>query len=91
MFGVVIGCTMYQVIYNGINMFQYKYKDAEGIRRIWRLDPNWNFIIIGAVILIAVILDQVAHIVQANRRTRKAGDTPPAPGPEQGQVAAVKA
>ena len=40
--------------------------DPQGSRRafrkIWRLDPNWTYIIIGAVILIAVILDQVgAH------------------------------
>jgi ribose transport system permease protein len=44
---------------------------------VWRLDPNWNFIIIGGVILIAVILDQVAHMVQANRRTRKVSDAAP--------------
>ena len=41
--------------------------------RILRLDHNWTFIIIGAVILVAVVLDQVAHIVQAKRRTRRAG------------------
>jgi ribose transport system permease protein len=71
--GIIIGSGIMRVIDNGINMFQFKYSDAEGIRRIWRLDPNWNFIIIGMVILVAVILDQVAHIIQANRRTRKAG------------------
>ena len=62
-----------RVIDNGINMFQLPYLDHEGIRRIWRLDPNWTFIIIGAVILIAVILDQVVHLVQAKRRIRGAG------------------
>jgi ribose transport system permease protein len=51
-----------------------------GRSRIWRLDPNWNYIIIGGVILVAVILDQVAHIVQAGRRTRRV--TPP-PAPSQ--------
>ena len=62
-----------RVINNGITMFQLGYRDDKGIRRIWRLDTNWEFIIIGAVILVAVILDQVVHVVQAKRRTRKAG------------------
>jgi ribose transport system permease protein len=89
-FGVTIGSAIMRVIDNGINMFQFKYKDIAGRTQIWRLDTNWNFIIIGAVILVAVIMDQVAHIVQAKRRTRKAGETPPTPGPEQGQMAAGK-
>jgi ribose transport system permease protein len=80
--GMVIGSAMMRVIDNGINMFQIRYND-EGVPRIWRLNPNWTFIIIGAVILQAVILDQVVHIVQAARRTRRAGaanaGTPPAP------------
>jgi ribose transport system permease protein len=71
--GMIIGTCIMRVINNGITMFQYVYRDANGIRRIWRLDTNWEFIIVGAVILIAVILDQVVHIVQARRRTRKAG------------------
>jgi ribose transport system permease protein len=69
--GVVIGSAIMRVIDNGINMFQVPYVD-EGIQRIWRLDPNWTFIIVGAVILIAVVLDQLAHMVQAARRTRAA-------------------
>ena len=56
---------MMRVIDNGINMFQFRYVDADKIPRIWRLNPNWTFIIIGAVILVAVVLDQVVHIVQA--------------------------
>jgi ribose transport system permease protein len=76
--GVTIGCAIMRVIDNGINMFQFRYTEA-GRPRIWRIDPNYNFIIIGAVILIAVILDQVAHIVQANRRTRKVAEAPPPP------------
>jgi ribose transport system permease protein len=71
--GILIGSAIMRVIDNGINMFQLRHTDADGIPRIWRLDPNWTFIIIGAVILIAVILDQLVHIVQAKRRTRKAG------------------
>lgn len=71
--GIIIGTCIMRVINNGITMFQYVYRDAQNIRRIWRLDTNWEFIIVGAVILIAVILDQVVHIVQARRRTRKAG------------------
>jgi ribose transport system permease protein len=72
-FGIIIGSAIMRVIDNGINMFQWQYVDANGIPRLWRLDPNWTFIIIGAVILVAVVLDQVAHIVQANRRIRRAG------------------
>jgi ribose transport system permease protein len=70
--GIIIGTAIMRVINNGITMFQLGYHDTKGIRRIWRLDTNWEFIIIGAVILIAVILDQVVHVVQANRRTRRA-------------------
>ena len=70
--GVIIGSAVMRVIDNGINMFQLPYVDGDGIHRIWRLDPNWTFVIIGGVILVAVILDQVVHIVQAKRRIRRA-------------------
>jgi ribose transport system permease protein len=70
--GIVIGSAMMRVIDNGINMFQLPYVDPDGIARIWRLNPNWTFIIIGAVILLAVILDQVVHMVQSKRRLRRA-------------------
>jgi ribose transport system permease protein len=82
--GMVVGSAMMRVIDNGINMFQVRYEDQSGIPRIWRLNPNWTFIIIGAVILQAVILDQVVHIVQAARRTRRAGATG-TPPPSTGQ------
>jgi ribose transport system permease protein len=68
--GIVIGAAIMRVIDNGINMFQLPYTDHEGIQRIWRLDPNSTFVIIGGVILIAVILDQTVHMVQAKRRIR---------------------
>jgi ribose transport system permease protein len=87
-FGVTIGSAIMKVIENGINMFQVKYHELQGdktITRTWRLDTNWTFIIIGAVILVAVILDQVAHIVQAKRRTRKAGETPPPSAPQSSE------
>jgi ribose transport system permease protein len=78
--GIVIGSAMMRVIDNGINMFQLPYVDPDGIARIWRLNPNWTFIIIGAVILLAVILDQVVHVVQARRRlARAAAPSPPSP------------
>ena len=70
--GIIIGSAIMRVIDNGINMFQFPYVDDRGIRRIWRLDPNWTFVIIGAVILVAVVLDQVVHMWQAARRTRAA-------------------
>jgi ribose transport system permease protein len=76
-FGILIGAAMMRVIDNGINMFQMQYTDADGIRRIWRLNPNWNWIIVGAVILVAVILDQVVHMVQAARRLKEAGAPKP--------------
>ncbi len=85
-FGIIIGSGIMRVIDNGINMFQLKYQTPDGQHRIWRLDPNWNFIIIGAVILLAVIVDQLAHIVQLKRRTRRVAATgkgeaqPPEPG-----------
>ena len=44
---------------------------ARACRGILRLDTNWTFIIIGAVILVAVVLDQVVHMVQAKRQLRK--------------------
>jgi ribose transport system permease protein len=68
--GSVIGSAMMKVIDNGINMFQIRYQDADGVPRLWRLDANWTFIIVGSVILIAVVLDQVLHVVQAKRRLR---------------------
>jgi ribose transport system permease protein len=70
--GIVIGSAMMRVIDNGINMFQIPYQDRDGIPRLWRLNPNWNFVIVGAVILLAVVLDQVVHMVQAARRVRAA-------------------
>jgi ribose transport system permease protein len=87
--GIIIGSAVMRVIENGIIMFQFPYKDDRGINRIWRLDPNWTFIIIGAVILVAVVLDQVVHIVQAARRTRRAGATAAGPpgGPQGFDVA----
>jgi len=69
--GVIIGSAVMRVIDNGINMFQFRYRTSGGQQRIWRLDPNWNFIIIGTVILLAVIIDQVTHILQTRRRTRR--------------------
>lgn len=66
--GIVIGAAVMRVIDNGINMFQVAYTDEHGIERLWRLSPNWTFVIIGAVILVAVVLDQVAHMLHAQRR-----------------------
>ena len=70
--GVVIGSAIMRVIDNGIIMFQHQYRDAAGRPQVWRLDTNWTFVIIGAVILVAVVLDQVVHLAQARRRTRLA-------------------
>jgi ribose transport system permease protein len=72
--GIVIGSAVMRVIDNGINMFQFPYVDADSIRRLWRLNPNWTNIIIGGVILVAVILDQAVHIIQEKRRIRRAAE-----------------
>jgi ribose transport system permease protein len=73
--GIFIGSAIMRVIDNGINLF--KYGD-------FRLGTNWTYVVIGSVILIAVILDQLVHIFQARRRTRRGGlqvtpTTPAAP------------
>jgi ribose transport system permease protein len=70
--GIVIGAAIMRVIDNGINMFQIPFVDERGVARIWRLNPNWTFVIVGAVILLAVVLDQVVHMLQSARRTRAA-------------------
>jgi ribose transport system permease protein len=44
--------------------------DDRGVARIWRLNPNWTFVIVDAVILLAVVLDQVVHMWQSARRRR---------------------
>jgi ribose transport system permease protein len=77
--GVVIGSAILKLIENGFAVFQIRYTDGQGIRRIWRPDDNWYFIVMGAVILIAVILDQVVHLIQDRRRTRSAGSSPQVP------------
>jgi ribose transport system permease protein len=80
-FGILLGAAVMRVIDNGINMFQVQYADPDGIRRTWRLNPNWNWIIVGAVILVAVVLDQLVHFVQAARRLKEAGTRDRIAGP----------
>jgi ribose transport system permease protein len=80
-FGVLVGCGMYQVIYNGINMFQWPLElfspEKIGVRlERWHIPTQWTEVIIGGVLLTAVILDQIAHILQARRRTRKVAQAP---------------
>jgi ribose transport system permease protein len=91
--GVVIGSAIMRVIDNGINMFQIAYDDASGIARLWRLNPNWTFVIVGAVILMAVILDQGVHVLRAGRNLGKgkagkpASPAPTAPPPTTAEAA----
>lgn len=87
--GVVIGSAVMKIIENGFDMFQIRYHGADNTQQTFRLDTNWKNIIIGAVILAAVILDQVVHFVQATRRTRKAGEAAPPPAP--GGIAVIPA
>jgi ribose transport system permease protein len=82
-FGVVIGCSMYQMISNGINMFKWPFilfvptKHGVKLDR-WTVPAAWTEWIIGGVLLIAVVADQIAHILQARRRTRKVVQPVPA-------------
>jgi ribose transport system permease protein len=59
--GVAIGSAFMKVIENSINLFKINYHDAAGIAHEWRLNTNWQYIVIGTVILLAVILDQCGH------------------------------
>jgi ribose transport system permease protein len=68
--GMLIGCGIIRVIRNGINMFKLHSGQPNEIT----IGSNWNDVIVGSVILIAVILDQLVHIAQAKRRTRKAAE-----------------
>jgi ribose transport system permease protein len=82
--GVLIGSALLRVIYNGINLFEYTYRNAEGTTNVFRIGPEWEYVIVGLVILMAVVLDQVVHMVQARRRTRRtaaAARSGPAPAP----------
>ncbi|HZL38410.1 MAG TPA: ABC transporter permease [Tepidisphaeraceae bacterium] len=61
--GVLIGTALMRIIENGLNMFRIG---------TWHPNENWKSIVIGGVILVAVILDQLVHIAQQKRRTRGA-------------------
>ena len=62
--GVVIGAAVMKIIENSINMFKITYHDASGVAHDWRLNTNWQYIVIGTVILLAVILDQGSHLLR---------------------------
>lgn len=62
--GVILGSALMKVIENSINMFKISYLDASGMLKEWRLDTNWQYIVIGAVILIAVVLDHGGHLLR---------------------------
>ena len=70
--GIFIGAAIIRVMENGINMFKIVTTNAAGQEVIWRLNENWKNIIIGAVILAAVILDQVSHVLKNRKRTTTA-------------------
>lgn len=78
--GMFIGAAIIKVLDNGINLFKIVATRADGTESIWRLNENWRNVIIGAVILIAVILDQMGHVLKNRKRTALAqAKTPPAP------------
>jgi ribose transport system permease protein len=79
--GMLIGCGIIRVINNGINLFKYSYRDAAGNLQEFKIGTNWEFVITGSVILLAVMLDQIVHALQARRRIRKAGQMAAAAAP----------
>jgi ribose transport system permease protein len=64
--GIIIGTCVMMVIENGIQIFRI---------HNWKPSDNWTNTILGGTILIAVIVDQVVHILQDRRRTRRAAQT----------------
>jgi ribose transport system permease protein len=87
--GVFIGAAIIRVMENGINMFKVVTGDPAH-PHVWRLDENWKNVIIGAVILAAVILDQVSHLLRNRKRTGAAA-TPAAPVTAPATAGAPKA
>jgi ribose transport system permease protein len=71
--GVLIGSIIMRVIQNGITFFKWSTTVA-GKSVEHRLGSEWTDVVTGAVILIAVILDQLVHIFQNRRRVRRAGE-----------------
>lgn len=68
---VFVGTALMRVIENGINLFRWTYKDSSGAQRIWTLGSEYLYVVIGAVILLAVTLDQVIH--EIGERRKRAG------------------
>jgi ribose transport system permease protein len=76
--GIFIGAAIIRVMENGINMFKFVWTDQHNQLQTWRLDENWKNIIVGMVIWVAVILDQVSHMLRNRTRTLRAS-SPAAP------------
>ncbi len=74
--GVMIGTAVIRVLDNGINMFKIPITNAAGQHVSWSLSDNWRNVIIGAVILAAVILDQMSHVLKNRKRTATAQAKP---------------
>ena len=66
--GVIIGSAVLKIMDNGITMFKIPYTDSNGQPARWGLNDNWSNIVIGAVIMGAIILDQVTHILQDRKK-----------------------
>lgn len=68
---VFVGTALMRVIENGINLFKITFKDDKGATTEWRLGSQYLYVVIGAVILLAVIIDQVIH--EIGQRRKRAG------------------
>ncbi len=82
--GAIIGSIMMEVIQNGIILFKWVYYTA-GQRHVFRLSSNWTYFITGAVILLAVLIDQLANILNKRKRLKRqahiAASKQPPPAP----------
>ncbi|HZQ20502.1 MAG TPA: ABC transporter permease [Terriglobales bacterium] len=90
--GVVIGSALMKVIENGINLFKIDYHDSSGVLHEWRLNTNWQYIVIGGVILLAVILDQTRQLRAQKIRRGKSSSSPEVarPTPDHTDAAIAK-
>ncbi len=68
--GAIIGSIMLELIQNGIILFKWVYHVA-GQRKVFTISSNWTYFITGAVILLAVLIDQLASNFNERKRLRR--------------------
>lgn len=68
---VLVGTALMRVIESGINFFKWKYTGSDGKPAEFMLGSQYQWVAIGTVILLAVILDQAIHMF--GQRRKRAG------------------